>query len=131
MPEVHAQGVTILLVEDDDAIRPVLRRVLERHGYSVLLASNGGDALKQAQQRAQSGVVDLVVTDLMMPGMGGVELIGHLTRIYPNIRAVLMSGYSDDVIERAELPPDRVSFLQKPFSLDDLTRRVADVLGAE
>jgi two-component system, cell cycle sensor histidine kinase and response regulator CckA len=128
-PESHRAGVTILVVEDDDAIRPVIKRVLERKGYSLLLASDGNEALRLAETLVPPAEIALVITDLMMPGMGGIQLIAHLTRMFPRLQAMLMSGYSDDAIGRAGLPEDRVSFLQKPFSLEELTRRVADVLA--
>jgi two-component system, cell cycle sensor histidine kinase and response regulator CckA len=127
-PESHRAGVTILIVEDDDAIRPVLKRVLERKGYTLLVASNGAEALRLAEGIEPPDELTLAITDLMMPGMGGIQLLAHLTRMFPGLRALLMSGYSDDAIGRAGLPEGRVSFLQKPFSLDELTRRVAEVL---
>ena len=129
-PDLAPTGATILLVEDDDAIRPVLRRALERQGYRLLLASSGEEALEIAESQDDGEKVDLVITDLMMPGIGGVELLERLTRRFPNTRALLMSGYSDEALVRAGLPGGRAAFLQKPFTLDELSRRVREVLAS-
>ena len=119
--------LTILVCEDDDAIRPVLRRSLQRGGYTVLVASSGEEALALAQQHA--GAIDLLITDLMMPGITGAELIERLTTTYPAMRALLMSGYAEDVAHSAEQKATKVAFLSKPFSLDDLTRKVRELLA--
>ena len=123
---------TILLVEDDDAIRPVLRRALERQGFTLLVAASGEEALAAAEARARAadaGPVDLVITDLMMPGIGGDELLRRLTSLFPDARALLMSGYSAEGLAQAGLAGRRVDFLQKPFTLDELARRVRAVLA--
>src|SRR5687768_2593554 len=118
-------SVTILVAEDDEAIRPVLRRVLQRSGYTVLVASDGQEAIAIAERHV--GAIDLVITDLMMPGMTGDELIARLKTLYPSVRVLLMSGYSDEAVQSAEPGAAKIAFLQKPFALDDLTRKVREV----
>src|SRR5690606_28854972 len=104
----------LLLAEDEPAIRQALARVLRTHGYEVIEAANGGEALRLAE--AEPGRIDLLLTDVMMPGIGGRELAQRLAHQRPGLRVILMSGYTDDEGLRAEIGDDRHVFLQKPFA---------------
>jgi signal transduction histidine kinase/CheY-like chemotaxis protein len=115
------QTRTVLVVEDEDGVRTALRRILERQGYRVLVASNGVEAL-----RVVAGHVDpihLVITDVVMPEMGGRELAEWLAGARPETRVVFMSGYTGGVRVRGG-----AAFVQKPFSAAEVTRVVRDVL---
>jgi hypothetical protein len=116
----------VLLVEDDAAVRPIARRVLERNGYTVLEAHDGRDALRVADQYRQP--IQLLVTDMVMPEMSGSEVWTALKRKRPELRVLFMSGYTnDDMIRRGLLDSDS-AFLQKPFTPADLARAARDVL---
>jgi PAS domain S-box-containing protein len=117
---------TILVVEDEDAVRNLAKRILERAGYTVLTAANGGEALVICGRQQES--VGLVLTDVVMPGMNGKELADRLARLYPNLRVLYMSGYTDDaIVHRGVLAPG-THFIGKPFNAADLTRMVREVL---
>jgi CheY-like chemotaxis protein len=119
---------TILLVEDEDSVRDLAQRILQSRGYKVLAAQHGGDALQIASVADQQ--IDLVVTDVVMPGMSGRELVDMLLARTPGVRVLYMSGYTDDDIVRRGLLTSNVSFLQKPFTAKSLGRRVRSVLDA-
>jgi CheY-like chemotaxis protein len=117
---------TILVVEDEDAVRNLAKRILERAGYTVLTAANGGEALVICGR--QQGSVGLVLTDVVMPGMNGKDLVDRLASLYPNLRVLYMSGYTDDaIVHRGVLAPG-THFIGKPFNAADLTRMVREVL---
>jgi CheY-like chemotaxis protein len=118
----------ILLAEDEPAIRTALARVLHSHGYRVLEASNGGEALRLAN--AESGPIHLLLTDVMMPGLGGKELVQRLRATRPETRVILMSGYTDDADLRDALGLSRYVFLQKPFAARQVVTAVRDALDA-
>jgi two-component system cell cycle sensor histidine kinase/response regulator CckA len=117
---------TILLVEDEEAVRKLTQRMLIAAGYTVLTASNGPEALQRcAEARAE---IKLLLTDVVMPGMNGRELADRLRNLCPHIRVLYMSGYSHDVIaERGAVAPD-TRLVEKPFSSEALLRHVRDVL---
>ncbi|AHG93263.1 PAS sensor protein (plasmid) [Gemmatirosa kalamazoonensis] len=119
---------TVLLVEDDAMVRRLAEATLERAGYRVLTAPNGGDALRLAAGR--DGAIDLVITDVVMPGMPGPELAQRLEASQSGLRVLYMSGYADDTMARHGINEERVSFLAKPFTPDELARRVREVLDA-
>jgi two-component system, cell cycle sensor histidine kinase and response regulator CckA len=120
---------TILLVEDDKTVRYLTKRLLERAGYKVISAGHGGEALYLAAQH--KGDIHLIVTDVVMPEMGGTMLVEKLAERHSSIKAVLMSGYSDqNVVHFAEKRPG-VVFLSKPFSYEELTLKVRRVLDGE
>jgi PAS domain S-box-containing protein len=119
---------TILLVEDEPAVRAVAREALESHGYRVLEAPNGIEALTIAV--AHTGPLDLLVTDIVMPQMGGRELAQRLCALRPAVRVLFMSGYTDDVIVRRGVSEATSAFLQKPFAMDAFTRKVRDILDS-
>jgi CheY-like chemotaxis protein len=118
---------TILLAEDATAVRMAARQILERFGYSVLEAANGTDALTIAQNGA---VIDLLLTDVVMPEMSGRELVDRFARLRPNTKVLFMSGYTDDAIVRHGVLRPGTAYLQKPFSPDTLARKVRDVLDS-
>ncbi len=113
-------GRYALLAEDDDTVRRVVRLVLLREGYKVIEAANGVAALEAWQ--AARPALSVLVADVDMPQMGGSELATRLQRVQPGLRVILLSGYLADDAVRAALPAAEVSFLQKPFDVDDLVR---------
>ncbi len=118
---------TVLLVEDEAVIRSLVSRILRAQGYKVLEATSGNEALEIAQ-RYQEGPIHLVLTDMVMPQMGGQSLVGYLTRWFPEICVVYMSGYaSSDLINR-QVVGESAAFIQKPFAPADLTRKLRAVL---
>jgi PAS domain S-box-containing protein len=119
---------TLLLVEDEAAVRSSARRLLERHGYSVLEARHGADALRIAEEHAPH--IDLVLTDLVMPEMGGRELVERLRARHPRLKVLYMSGYSDKAISADGILPPGTGFVEKPFSVDQLMQRLREILDS-
>jgi PAS domain S-box-containing protein len=117
---------TILLVEDEQAVRNVATRVLMNQGYRVLAACNGEEALAIAEKAA--GAIELVLTDVVMPDMGGPELAARLIERWPGVRVVFMSGYAEGDKVRAGMEGLETAFLQKPFSAESLVLMVRHVL---
>jgi PAS domain S-box-containing protein len=127
-PSVLRGTETILLVEDEDALRRATRRALERHGYDVVTAANGAEALRVLRDR--SGQIALVISDLVMPVMSGVQLYHALRREYGPVPFILASGYAGrDAEERRALDPS-LPFLLKPWSLGDLLKQVRQSLDS-
>jgi CheY-like chemotaxis protein len=119
---------TFLLVEDDSAVRAAARRALLRAGYSLLEASDGAEAL--ALCTAIGGpTIDLVVTDLVMPEMGGLELGAELRARRPGIRILYMSGYTRDAMRRQRVLEPGAGFLEKPFTPQAFVRSVRTALS--
>ena len=117
---------TILLVEDEEAVRSLTSRILKKQGYRVMAAQHGREAMEMAAR--EEGRIDLVLTDVVMPGMNGRGLVERLTGIRPRIKSLYMSGYTDDdIIRRGFIEPSK-SFLQKPFTSDALLQTVRKVL---
>ena len=117
---------TILLVEDEEAVRKVARLVLESRGYCVLEAANGVEGLDVARRHA--GEIDLLLSDLVMPRMNGQQLAERLAVESPDIRVLLMSGYPDRVVPSGAATDPRFEFLSKPFQPSTLARRVRECL---
>jgi len=117
---------TLLLVEDDDPVRAVACKVLRRHGYRVLAARNGGEAMLLSETHADE--IDLMISDVVMPHMSGPELARRLATTRPAMKVFYMSGFTDDSIVRHGVIESHVAFLQKPITPDTLTRKVREVL---
>jgi two-component system, cell cycle sensor histidine kinase and response regulator CckA len=120
-------GQTVLVVEDESMIRSNVRECLQQLGYQVLEADNGEVALQTCD--GLQGKIDLVLTDLVMPGMGGHQLAGELAQRHPGVRMLFMSGYTEDSAARRDLLSQGSAFLQKPFSVAELSMAVQQALA--
>ena len=120
---------TILVVEDQDELRSLICEVLGDAGHTVLAAANGLEALARAESHA--GPVELLLTDVVMPGMNGRELAERLTALRPGLRVLFVSGYARDVIAKRGVLEEQVDLLEKPFSRAGLLRRVRRVLDGQ
>ena len=120
---------TVLIVEDDDSLRKLARIVLKQRGYKVLEAENGEDALKVSE--AHDGLIDLLITDVVMPKMSGKETVERLQPLYPQMKVIYMSGYTDDAIVHHGVLASGLNFLEKPFTLEGLARKVREILNTE
>jgi CheY-like chemotaxis protein len=120
---------TILLVEDQDAVRIFARHVLLARGYTVLEARDGEEALRVAQQ--SPGPLHLLVTDVVMPRLSGPHLADLLARERPGLRVLVVSGYADEAITGCGLPEAGAAFLQQPFNPVRLARKVREVLDTD
>ena len=124
---VSVRGVeTVLLIEDEVAVREIAQRILKRKGYVVLLASSGEEAL--AVSAAFDAPIHLVISDAVMPGMCGEEAVRRLQEQRPGLKALFMSGYTNDEILRRGIVSSTAAFIQKPFTLDDFTRATRTAL---
>jgi signal transduction histidine kinase/ActR/RegA family two-component response regulator len=119
---------TILVVDDEEQIRVVTRGILERNGYSVLDAASAAEALLVCT--SHQGALDLLLTDVIMPEMGGRELADRVVAMQPGIQVIFMSGYTDDVLVRDGALNAELVFLQKPIRSDTLLQKVREVLDA-
>jgi two-component system cell cycle sensor histidine kinase/response regulator CckA len=119
---------TVLVVEDAEAIRSLTLKVLTAQGYSVLVAANGTEALQVAL--SHSGPLHLVLTDVVMPGMGGRELAQRLSGLRPDLKLLYMSGYTGDAVVHKGMLNDGLPFLPKPFTPEDLAAKVREVLDS-
>jgi CheY-like chemotaxis protein len=126
-PEPSAPLATILVVEDEAGIRALVRKILRRQGYEVMEAANGQDALALCREHGQR--IELLITDVLMPQMGGRELVERLQTQGHAMKVLYVSGYTDDnTVYSGDLPPG-TAFLQKPFTLGSLLDKVKEVLG--
>jgi PAS domain S-box-containing protein len=126
MKEEPSRGSeTILLVEDDEEVRKLAVRILEKRGYRVLKASKGEEALSLCKKQQP---IHLMVTDVVMPGMGGRELTNRLKDSHPEMKVLYMSGYTDNAIVHHGVLEKGMNFIQKPFTVDSLTRKVREIL---
>jgi two-component system cell cycle sensor histidine kinase/response regulator CckA len=127
-PKSSLRGTeTVLLVEDENGVRSLARVVLQRHGYKVLEARHGGEALLMCERCKDT--IHLLATDVVMPNMSGRELVERLLPLRPKMKVLYMSGYMDDAIVRHGLVNAGVPFLQKPYSPDALLVKVREVLN--
>jgi CheY-like chemotaxis protein len=124
---IQRQG-TVLLVEDDDAVRHSVRRLLEKVGYQVLEARDGAEGVRISEEH--EGHIDVVVTDLMMPRMDGRALANELIAIRPRIRVVFTSGYTDDAVLRQGLVDSAHAFVQKPFTGEQLAHTISALIDS-
>jgi CheY-like chemotaxis protein len=120
---------TILLVEDEDGVRALVKQVLSRQGYTVIETRHGPEALAESERH--SGPIPLLLTDVVLPQMSGRELAERLKVLRPDIRVLYMSGYTDDAILRHGVIGQETAFLQKPFTTASLTRKVREVLDQQ
>ncbi|GEM_PF-5083064 len=125
-PDGH--GETILLVEDEEAVRNITARILSSAGYSVLLAGDAGEAIEICNRHL--GKISLLISDIIMPGgMSGKELAEYLQSIHPEIKIMFISGYSEETVTNNKALKEGVEFLQKPFTSHDLAEKVHRLLG--
>jgi two-component system cell cycle sensor histidine kinase/response regulator CckA len=117
---------TVLIVEDDNSLRKLAQKSLQSHGYRVLVAENGEDALRINKE--YDGTIDLMVTDVVMPKMGGRETAKRLQQLHPQMKVIYMSGYTDDSIVHHGVLAPGLNFLEKPFSPEGLARKMREVL---
>jgi PAS domain S-box-containing protein len=126
-PRPHRDGTeVVLLTEDEPAVRTMTRISLERHGYTVLEAPDGASALALAQRHR--GPIHLLLTDVVMPGMGGPALARQIAALRPDVRVLFMSGYTSDIALRHGVTDEGVAYIQKPFTPAALARKVRDTL---
>ncbi|MBL7177942.1 MAG: PAS domain S-box protein [Desulfobacteraceae bacterium] len=119
---------TVLLVEDDRSVLNLARKVLQQQGYRVLEAQNGEDALKVSKE--YEGSIHLLITDVVMTGMNGRELAERIIPLYPEVKVLFMSGYTDNVLSHYGVLESGINFLEKPFSPEILMRKVRTVLDS-
>jgi CheY-like chemotaxis protein len=127
VPAVHALGgqETVLVAEDEDAVREFVQRVLTGAGYRVFTAANGARALAAAAELPE---LDLLFTDVVMPGMNGVQLAATLRETRPDLPVVYASGYAEGGVLRAALDDEHVPYLPKPYTADALIARIREAL---
>jgi DNA-binding NtrC family response regulator len=126
---VSKRTKTILLVEDEPIVRSLLREVLERAGYQVLACERPEDGI--AECRSHIGKIDLLLTDVVMPGMNGKEMASHILEMMPELSVIFMSGYTEHVLVNDGILDAKIEYLQKPFSLQTLRQRLERVLSTQ
>jgi CheY-like chemotaxis protein len=128
---IASQGAegTVLVVEDEDSVRRLVGSILERAGYRVLCAGSAAEGLLLLEHL--DAPLNLLVTDIMMPGLNGRQLSEHVAAMYPGTRVLFMSGYaSEHVIKRGLLAP-HMAFIQKPFTVSDFLAKVREAAGQQ
>lgn len=125
-PETLRGGETILLVEDNDAVREVAEVILKEYGYNVMIAGNGEEALTLAEKHTEN--IDLLITDVVMPGISGQTLAERAAPSHQEMKVLYFSGYTEDAIVHRGILNSNMKFLQKPFGTEDLLRKVREVL---
>jgi len=125
LPRPHAGTQTVLLVEDEEGLRELSKRLLQRHGYTVLVAADAAEALRLF---AEHPSIDILLTDVVMPGASGPELTRQLMEQRPALRVIYMSGYTEEAIAQHGVIKPGVAFLNKPFTSDALGEKIREVL---
>ena len=126
MPPEISGTETLLIVENEPAIRNLLQVALRRNGYTVLAAESGREALELVRHHADA--IHLLITDVVMPDMDGPELVRQLSTIRPDTRTLFMSGYMDDTLGERGILSTNANFIQKPFSPRTIAQKVRDIL---
>jgi two-component system, cell cycle sensor histidine kinase and response regulator CckA len=120
---------TILIVEDETALRELVRQYLQMRNFEVLTAKNGRDGVEVFRQNAKK--IQLVISDLVMPGMNGFECMERILAVEPNVRFLFMSGFPEQIVERHRASFERCEFLPKPFRLEQLIDKVSRLLSRD
>jgi CheY-like chemotaxis protein len=128
LKKISDASETILMVEDNDEVRNLARNILQRYGYKVLEAENGEEALRISQQQQ---TIHLMLTDVVMPGMSGRELAECIQSQRSEIKVLYMSGYTDSAIVHHGVLTSGVNFIQKPFTPEQLTSKIREVLDTK
>ena len=126
-PPLHTGTETILVVEDDEMVKKIVCEALTSNGYKVIETRNVNDAVQRVS--TYKGIIHLLLTDVIMPEMNGRELYQIIAATYPNIKVLYMSGYADNVIAHHGILDEGTNILRKPFSINNLTQRVKQVLS--
>jgi CheY-like chemotaxis protein len=124
--ELSRGNETVLVVEDGEKVRKLIVEILESQGYKILEASHGNDALLIYEKH--NGPIDLILADLLMPGMSGPELAKSLKSLHPQMKVLYMSGYTDNAIVHHGILEKGMNYIQKPFTVNELARKVREVL---
>jgi two-component system cell cycle sensor histidine kinase/response regulator CckA len=124
--ELPGGGETILVVEDEEDVRSLAVRILEKQGYKVLEASCGNDALVLSKERKEP--IHMVLTDVVMPGMSGRQLADQLIHLHPKMKVLYMSGYTDNAVFHHGVLEEGVNYIHKPFTIDGLMKKMREVL---
>ena len=127
--EIPRGSETILVVEDDEAVRNLASQILKSLGYRVLEASSGEEAL--GLYGVMKEPIHLILTDVVMPRMSGRELADHFILLYPEMKILYMSGYTDDATVHHGVLEEGVNYIQKPFTMEGLAKKVRGVLDKE
>jgi len=125
--DAKARILTVLIVEDDALVRTLFRRILLAQGFSVLEAEDGRTALRIAADHGAA--IQLLVTDLHLPNLSGLEVARRTTRLHPECKVLLVSGYADDAMDAAETVETRYPLLLKPFTADAFVKQIDTILG--
>ena len=125
--ELRSPQETILVVDDEDSVRKLIEKTLRRHGYQVLSAASGPEAIRLAEEF--SGRIDLALVDVVMPEISGGETYRRIAKTRPDLKVIYMSGYSQLVAASEKLAEPGAEFLHKPYTLAGLVSRVQQVLG--
>jgi len=124
---VESMRQTILLVEDEEMVRGLMCEVLEREGYEVLSCAHPKEGIEMS--RRHGGRIDLLLTDVVMPGMNGQEMANRILEMLPELQVVFMSGYTEHALLQDGEVDAHFEYLQKPFTLQTLTRKLAHLLA--
>ena len=124
----HGGAETVLLVEDEASLRTLVAEILRSQGYQVIVAASGEEALAAAEG-SSNGDIRLLLTDVVMPGMGGAQLVEEFSRRWPTTKVIFTSGYADDLPVTAATGRS-IPFLPKPFHPDELAKLVRETLDA-
>ena len=119
-------GATLLIVEDNVSMCDMISEILEIESYKVFKANNSDEAISLYTKHHNE--IDIVLTDVIMPGMSGKIMVEQLQKINPQLKVLFMSGYTDNSIVHLGVLDDGVSFIQKPFMVDELTKKISEVL---